>query len=472
MPKVRAAGRLALLIVTAIAVPSTSAADSPPVLIVSSPLQDTVARPYLHVVARCEDDDAKGCQQIAARSVSTACGVSQASLIVPGSTLDAYLGTCGDVEITATDRSGQVVTVRRRIVVESTPTIVEVESVGGAILDVSSDRILFLEETAADAGVLKVHDRTSGVDTTVTLPAAAATLSTMSFAYLTPHGVVYQYDPALAITPRINGSRTYEWRDGSLVAFPFSQWGSLSVNGGLAAWRGEHGNTWTGSEYIIFIRDLAAGTTVEASLPATSTVWPSVGANGDVVFTTPRTGSLTEADLARYRAGATTRLTTAGPSLKQPVTDGANIVAAFGSPFSSDIVLIGAGQESLASGITRGFPTMYAVGGGWTAFIAAAGAADARVWLRAPDGTRTEVPAAAPGDSLPVAVAPNGEVMLTNGTGLYRASSTFGPSRVGASVLKPWFVDGRWYFTAGRTLFTSMLNPCTTTVEPASLTFN
>ena len=51
-----------------------SAADRPPILNIRSPLNDTVARPFVHVVAQCEDDDPRGCQEIKATAVSSFCG--------------------------------------------------------------------------------------------------------------------------------------------------------------------------------------------------------------------------------------------------------------------------------------------------------------------------------------------------------------------------------------------------------------
>ena len=151
---------LAVVVLAVVTIPtSASAADRPPILNIRSPLNDTVARPFVHVVAQCEDDDPHGCQQIKATAVSSACGQTPLSATVNGSSIDVYLGVCGDIDIVGTDRAGQVTTARRRIVIESTPTLREVESVAGRILDVAADRILYLEETATDAGVLRVHDR-------------------------------------------------------------------------------------------------------------------------------------------------------------------------------------------------------------------------------------------------------------------------------------------------------------------------
>jgi len=131
--------------------------DPPPTLNIISPLNDTVARPIVHVVAQCEDNDPRGCVEITARAVTLGCSFTP--LTVPGSSIDDYLGTCGDIEISGKDHAGQVTTVRRPIVIESTPTLQEFESVAGRIIDVAADRILFLQETSTGAGVLKVHDR-------------------------------------------------------------------------------------------------------------------------------------------------------------------------------------------------------------------------------------------------------------------------------------------------------------------------
>ena len=453
---------------------SSSATDRSPILNIRSPLDDTVARPFVHVVAQCEDDDPRGCLQINATAVSSFCGQTPLSATVQGSSIDVYLGTCGDIDIIGTDRAGQVTTVRRRIVIESTPTLREVESVAGRILDVAADRILYLQETATEAGVLRVHDRATSADTTVPLPGGASTLSTMSFGYLSPHGVIYQYlDPALSITPRINGSRAYEWRDGTLIAFSFSRWGSLAVSGNIAAWNGGHANTDSG-EYTIFIRDLAAGTTAEATLNGESG-WPSVAPNGDVVFRTRR-GATQDGDIARYRAGVTTALTSdPAYTFSSPVTDGTNIVAprqlAGSVPnFPRDLVLLTSGGLVTLSSVDRGLPSYYAAAGGWTAFIKPESPTLMQTWERSPDGTTTQLTTFT-NDSWPVAVAPTGEVALTSGSRLFLASAGVAPQDVASSAARPWFINGQWYFSAGRTLFTRTSMPCTFTVEPQTLRF-
>src|SRR5258705_13165441 len=93
---------LAVLAITS----SASAADRPPILNIQSPLNDTVARPFVHVVAQCEDDDPRGCQQIKATAVSPACGQTPLNSTVQGSSIDVYLGVCGDIDIIGTDRAG------------------------------------------------------------------------------------------------------------------------------------------------------------------------------------------------------------------------------------------------------------------------------------------------------------------------------------------------------------------------------
>jgi hypothetical protein len=152
---------------TAIAV-RTFVHDNPPHLNVTSPLQYAVARPSLHVVADCTDDDPAGCSSIAVYVGGTASPLaSQNGTHFDGTvSLAAYEGTRVRFEVRARDSAGNTTSVFDSVAVESSANLAPVDSVSGRILDATADRILFVNRTNR-FGTLKVRDRGTGAEQTV-----------------------------------------------------------------------------------------------------------------------------------------------------------------------------------------------------------------------------------------------------------------------------------------------------------------
>ena len=449
--------------------------DRLPVLTVSSPLQYAVARPLVHVVASCLDDDPAGCATIVVSDCPTP--PIDSSQTYAGSFVDVWVRPCSSspgmgVEIGARDYAGQTSVVRvNGISIETSPTLRTLTAVDGLILDARDTRVLykhFLNPDNIDQSELWIRDFVSGgADTRITAP-AGYDLPFNGNEFLTPHGAMFVSRQTSSST----NYRVFEWRHGALVDLgPYGAY--MDHSDTYAAWVSD------GSEQQhLVLRDLQSGTDT-GTIVATGVVNLDVANNGDVVFES-RT-SFEHYDILRYRGGIVTQLTT-DPSFDygSAVTDGINVSYVRGESTtpSTDTMFFDTSEHVLVTGGTAAAR----LNNGWAAYSDRSSGIF-QVFERAADGSVTQL-TFFNASSGPVAIAANGEVVIGTaanaaGTGgwylsvpgmaLRRVADSPAPAPY-SGQMKIDDLNGQWYFTVGNTLF-ELLSSCALTVSPASRSY-
>jgi hypothetical protein len=282
--------------------------DNAPVVLVTAPEPESVARPQLRITATCTDDDGAGCVSLTVTDDSTdeilASGTSSIDedVTIGGGALTLIF--------TGTDSAGQVVRKKRFVYSEWSQRLDEFHSVGGRIVDVNADRILWL---AANGKSLSIRDISAGTDTHIPIIEGRVPLTTE--AYLTPRGAIFvAWDGDSILTSRI-----YEWQDGVLLG-PLDSPNSiesLESDSPYAIW-----NSGPGNNSILSLRNTLTGTTT----PVTDHVmnwYNDVLADGTVAL-----GTITPYDIYLYKNGVPTQLTNSTGThwYTFPRTDGTNTV--------------------------------------------------------------------------------------------------------------------------------------------------
>jgi Bacterial Ig domain len=412
--------------------------DQPPSLTVTAPLSQTVAHPTVFVDATCVDDDPAGCTSLTASINGNVVALGKDS-IKGFLSLSAFDGNYVTLTFTVLDSKGQMTTLNRVIKVEASNNLSEVEAVGGSIIDVQPDRILFLDDK-----ILKIHDRASGVDSVVMDDAGKV----VQYGFLTPKGAIFVASSVDATT-----SRVYEWRDGSMINLgPVNSDASLKVKGKYAIWN----LAPPLGDPALFLRDLAAGTNIEVTNIA-GNIENDVSASGDVVYWS--CCSPTNYNVYRYHNGVNTKLTNDSSLWNTyPRTDGINVIYRKHAPCCNDqtyaIVLYGsAGEIPLASPRQQEpLPeTDYQLNGGWVAFTRL-GTSALQVWTRSPAGEEAQITFYSAPSSIQ-ALSPVGGVIFNNAGRSYLKEANAPALDVGSDLGHYFWQDGQWLVTIGRSLF-------------------
>jgi hypothetical protein len=272
-----------------------------------------------------------------------------------------------------------------------------IAQVPGRIVDVSADRILYLQGDPPDnqegPHTLKVRTRASGQDTTV--PSVAPRYP--QYGFLTAHGVVFMAMAGDALTARL-----FEWRDGRMLdlGFPNSAQ-SLVVKGRYGIWNA--GPSTAQPRWPLFRRDFALGTTLQPAADA-GNIDNDVSEDGQVVYwSAPQFGepSPNQYDIFRWRNGRTEQLTNDSDAVlwnTDPLTDGVNVVYSKHSPCCTEergsvAVFTSAGEVVLDS-FRDDWPVShldYQAAGGWVAFTRLGSNDELEVWTRSPQGIETRI---------------------------------------------------------------------------------
>ncbi len=197
--------------------------DMRPVLKVIEPLPETVATPYLHVKAECIDDDPSGCVFM---TVSTEPNTDR-RMLAKGETgidTDIYLGPHSGRSVTlkvvATDTNLQTAQSLINLYAESSDKLVPYENVLGKILDVSGNRILFIDKIGPNNALEIWNVTTKKNSTLLDDPNQEA-----QYGFLTEKGAIF-----VAYIRSQNKYGLYEHRDGSLIEHSTAfQYNSLDV---------------------------------------------------------------------------------------------------------------------------------------------------------------------------------------------------------------------------------------------------
>jgi hypothetical protein len=207
----------------------------------------------------------------------------------------------------------------------------------------------------------------------------------------------------------------FESADGSVeeVAQIQADNAALDVAGDYATWTDYAGNPGDLTRH-----DMRNHTSVLLSSAADLS---DVSADGDVVYgVVENVGPIAYTGIFRYEEGGlTTRLTDdADQSNISPVTDGATVLYLKTPPESDEYSLAmndGVTEEVIASGTDRTDNDFsYALENGWIAYTDDGPSGQFQVWVRAPDGTTTQV-SAFNEDSAPQALGSDGEIAFTSG---------------------------------------------------------
>ena len=412
--------------------------DQPPKLTVQAPIAFSVATPLIQLAASCSDDDPAGCASIKvfAGGCYGAILASGKSVIDTNSSLASFDGQSLTVCFWAQDTNGQPTIESRNVFVESSYKLTEIESVGGKILDVQPDRILFLD----NSNFLKIRNRLSGQDSTVPpIPGKAPT-----YGFLSPKGAIFEVRDN---NPSYNNSFIYDWSEGVLTNLDFEYASSLKVKGNYAV--------WNGSPQLI-LRDLLSGINTTVS---TSAGTNDVADTGEVVYTQGDAPY----QVYRYRGGINTQLTNDVNLYKiYPSTDGINVVYRKQSPDavpamlkSYAIAMYGTGGEIILAPARTQEPNPgpdYQLNNGWIAYTKLDASEQLQIWTRSPTGVDNQVSFFATSSRIN-SLAPNGDVTFNNGNRLYLARYNATPIDIGTDLGKSFWQDGEWFVTIGRSLF-------------------
>ncbi|MEO6239284.1 MAG: BACON domain-containing protein, partial [Vicinamibacterales bacterium] len=438
-----------------------AALDQRPVLQVASPLQGQVARPLVHVVVSCVDDNPAGCVRITVSDCPTA---AYAAVVVGGSSADVFVHPCGRrVEISGTDSAGQdsILYSVAFLQTEDSPGLRTIASADGEIVDLRDSRIAFVHNYSySDYGsspppVLWVQDFVSGAAAERIDPPAG--FGSPFSAFLSPHGAVF-----LAQDSTTSALHVFERRDGTTIDLgPYGAY--LNHNERYAVWVSDGVD-----QRHLVIRDLLDGTSADMTLPY-RIVNPRPGPNGDVVFMASMPGG--RYDIGRYRGGALALLTSDTAYLYvDPVTDGDNVSYWRYSLAGTAVLLYDTIEQVLAD--PGDFPARLA--NGWVGYYRKLGPQTWETFRRTPAGVVTAVTSFG-ANSTPSAIAPNGELIVRTSAldplirGYY-LSVPGKPLRKFANdsaFLEPYYAGGRWLFTVGGSVL-EMLDSCTTIVAPGS----
>lgn len=425
--------------------------DQKPVLTITAPLDQTVARPGVHMAASCTDDDPAGCSlQVSVGGVVVAAGHDR---LVQDVSLAGFDESWMTLHFVAIDSAGQQAASDVNVAVESSVRLIQVLEVPGPILNVEPTRVLFMESWS-DRGVLKIRDRTTKLDTVVMNQAGKFP----EYGALAPKGAIFVEQSGDVLTAMV-----YDERDGQLVqlGMPNSN-GSLVVKGNYAIWS---------SGQTLILRNLLAGTNTTVSTSAGN--WQNdVAANGDVVFWGYPPPSY---NIFRYRAGTVTQLTTDAQLWNTYVlTDGSNVVYRKHDPCCGNqrygLFLHEETHEiELAPLALRPEPNRgsdYQVNGGWVAFTRLGSGGQRQVWTRSPNGTLTQLTFYGDSSSIDT-LAANGELLFWHGGFRYLSRPGQTLVEVGHTLGGYFWQNGQWWVTIGRSLFQFRPNNTTVTLSSA-----
>ena len=414
--------------------------DTPPVLTILKPSNESVALPDMPLDISCTDD-LPGCVV----EVRLYLGMGQGTVLIASAPtalsgsadLSAWIGTRQRYDFYAKDSAGQSTSQPLYVYVESPARLAIVTEVPGVILDADETRLLFRERQET-GDRLAIYSRATTL--TEDIPPVGNRYVPKP-GYLTPSGAVFVAQDADSSF----NSRPYLWRQGTLteLAQSLDSPDSLMASGDYAIWN-------TGAN----LYRVNTTTGVPTLISSEAGNWGnSVAEDGTVVFWTAGTYQI-----VRDRSGTQTTLTSDTTQWHiYPVTDGSNVVYRKSDPAGLEqqfaIALIeGNNLVSLTEKRTREPDPFddYQINSGWTAFTDLGTQQQLHVFTRSPQGVVTRLTDFAT-DSYIDRLGATGEVMIINGgkrffsrgNGLVEVSSSSGTS---------YWLQGAWYVAIGNAL--------------------
>jgi hypothetical protein len=426
--------------------------DEPPRVTVTSPLPNSVARPTVHVTATCTDDDPGGaCRLFGATSAGG--GLSGANNLIDADLdLSSADGEAITLWVSARDWANQPVGPRIPLLVEDSPDLIDVASLGVRMLDVDETRFLYV---GAD-GVVRVRAR-ANANQTVLGPVADTRPATPPYGRLTSTGAIYVSIPA-TIPSCGRPQESFEWRGaGAPVSLGIQ---CENLQDGPWTIVGDWGWRMQGDGQVVR-RNFATGVEAVVTFPA------DVGGplftlnryllarNGDLVKAIAATN---EIRFVRDHGGVQTEIGrgTVG-SQNNPVYDGTAIAYLHPDNPNDRVAMIRDGQPPLVLGdpLIPQYPGQtYQVGGGRVAFTRVSATSGARqIWRRNLDGSLQNLtPFAA--DTIVDVVAASGDLtVITGGVTRYLATDGLAPpAHVGSELGRARFLSDALYVVIGRSV--------------------
>ena len=363
--------------------------DELPVLQWTEPLEFSVARPSLPIVASCSDDDPAGCVSIRVTVSETNGGDAEILFDEGGAPVDdmaslaAFEGREAVLAVGIEDSAGQSLGESRHVFVESSTRLVEIDSAGGRIWDADDQRALYADE-APGYPVLKIHDRVLGVDTIVFDDPDAD----IDDSHLSPFGAILAQHPHLSPDTTI-----LESREGALIDLgpTVSDYGvnTIAAAGDFALWLAP----FDPPDWSLTRRDLRNGISLVVAINSGSCC--EISTDGDVVFAE----GFNTSDIFRYEDGVLETLTVDGAGGEfrntNPRTDGSLVayqkIVADSDPSSYILALHDGNAETLITSASATQPYPYLVSNGFVAYHGSDSLGLSQVWVRFPDGTLTQV---------------------------------------------------------------------------------
>ena len=396
---------------------AAGAATAAPALTVSAPLDDTVGRPVVHVEATCDDGGAP-CATVTLVEQANGGEVqvplmrwTVASHVVFDVPIDD--GTFADLELHATDASGDATVVTRRVYGDTSAALHELATVDGTIYDADATRILY--EAGGESWIL---DRATCTRTDLGSGRAQA---------LTPHG-------ALTATCANGVCTLAELRDGATIAHgPFVP-SSLRVAGAYAVWS---------EGYVpgpLHRLDLASGADTVIATDATPASG-SVGPDGTVTYSRCSGGAH-----VAYRGA-----TALGPG-DLSATDGALAVFTDDDAPSCATRLYADGAATTLSNLCTSPSYLATVRNGRVAYVVPDASGARQLWLRDQNGTTAQLTTT--GVDLAPPLADDGSTLARTDGALTLIAGGAAPRPITKSdpvVMRN--ASGRWLVAIGRTLF-------------------
>jgi len=415
-------------------------AAAAPTLTMIEPLDETVARPMVHVEASC---DAAGAPCATITLLEQTNGAEPRTQLgtwqdVSHVSIDVEVpdGATFDLELHATDDAGTGTMLTRRVYGDTSPALHEVFSADGTIYDADLDRVLY----EAD-GASWIFHRDG---------CTKERLGDGSAQALTPHG---------ALLATCSGGCTLdEWRDGARLARGPVDPSSLRVVDGFAVWS-------EGYEPGPLHRlDLSTGIDTIVSSSAT----PGSGAVGSDGSVTYSVADAAGGHIAhRWAAGGDVAL---GPG-DLSATDGTLSIFTDDDGACALRLYSGGASEELSTLCTS--PAYLAsVRAGWIAFVRPDTAGSRQLWTRSPAGALAQLTTT--GCNLAPPLAPDGSVIaratIDNDSARWLLAA--GAAPVAITHSDPHLIKhagGHWLIAIGRTLFSlddGLASCATSTVDP------
>lgn len=420
--------------------------DRLPVVTVSLPQFEWLARPTIDVAATCADDGPAGCASLTVLAggagetdciggavgpwVSTTAVAQGSATVTQTIDLSAFDRGLANLCFVGTDSTGRRAGVFRGGNVESSPKLALVAAVSGTALDVSDTRILYLDK-AAPTPTLRIRDTIIGTDQLI----ASDSNLVYGFAYLSPAGAVHAHFDHV-----VNRMNAWDWRGGTTVDLGEAPEG-IQVDGGYALWSRPPAD--------LVRRDLVAGTDLVVTTDvlrssASPQAVGDVAPNGDVVYLDGLLG-----EVFRYGNGTTTKISNDPAGIVNnnsfPLTDGSTIVYRKGTASGEALVVVAGGNEvTIRPGIGLGRTTILA--GGWVAYDTYS-AVGMDVWRHGPAGE--QLVATVGVLQSPEAIGPDGTVILQDAGRRYRSVPGTGLEDIGSSLGKVIYRDGKFLALIG-----------------------